>query len=180
MRAGFAETGVDVHETPEDLKGLDSLLHASMERAGPFLRSSFEMPEHSLSAYQLCRYLGGIQNVALATVTAAGEPRVAPIGAFLYRGAFYIPTTMEAARVRHVRRRPAISLTCFEGIDFAVIVHGTAAVLGEEHPDFEVLEGIQRAESGASVREWGSGAFLHVDADLFYSYARNPDQFPGQ
>lgn len=161
-----------MNETPEDLAELDALLHDSMERAGSFLRSSFEMPEHSLSALQLCRHLTGIQTVAFATVTALGEPRVAPIGAFLYRGKFYIPTTMEAARVRHVQRRPAVSLTRFDGIDFAVIAHGTAAVLGEDHPDFNVLEGIQRAESGASVREWGTGAFLRVEAISFYTYAR--------
>jgi hypothetical protein len=167
-----------VHETPQDLDELDALLIASMEKAGPFLRSSFEMPEKSLNARQLCGYLDGIQTVAVATVTAKGEPRVAPIGAFLYRGRFHIPTTMEAARVRHVRRQPAISLTQFEGIDFAVIVHGSAIVLGDDHPDFATLETIQREQTGSSVREWGRGAFIRVAASTFYTFARYPDRFP--
>ncbi len=167
-----------MHETPEDLQVLEELLKGSVERAGPFLRSSFEMPEKSLSSRQLCRYLKGIQTVALATVISRGEPRVAPIGAFLYRGRFHIPTTMESARVRHIRRQPSVSLTLFDGIDFAVIVHGSASILDSGHPDFDVLEAIQREQSGSSVHDWGEGAFLRIDATAFYSFARYPDRFP--
>jgi Pyridoxamine 5'-phosphate oxidase len=166
-----------MHETPQDIAELDELLQRSIEQAGPFLRSSFEMPEKSLSAAQLCRALDRIQTIAIATVTAKGEPRVAPIGAFLYRGHFYIPTTMESARVRHVRRRPGVSLTRFDGIDFAVIVHGEAAVLGEEDPVFATLEGIHRELTGSTVLDWGTGAFIRVEAYAFYTFARYPDQF---
>ncbi|HVX30279.1 MAG TPA: pyridoxamine 5'-phosphate oxidase family protein [Nitrolancea sp.] len=167
-----------MYETPEDLERLDARLRASIERAGPFLRSSFQMPEHSLNARQLARAVTGVVQVALATVTAKGEPRVAPIGAFLYRGEFYIPTTMQAARVRHLRQRPAISLTLYEGIDFAVIVHGMAVVLGEEAAEFETLIEMQRSGQGETVRDWGDGAFIRIDAETIYTYARYPDQFP--
>jgi hypothetical protein len=169
-----------MHETPDDLATLQTLLDASIERAGPFLRSSFEMPDHSLSAAQVVRLLHGVPTVAFATVTSKGEPRVAPIGAIFYRGAFRIPTVMSAMRVRHVRRQPGVSLTYYEGIDLAVIIHGTASVLGVEHPDFSTLENIHRGEIGQSVRDWGEGAFLRVDADVFYTYARYPDRFPDQ
>ena len=52
-----------MHETPTELTRLQELLDDSIERASGFLRSSFEMPEHSLSARQLvaaisvCGYL---------------------------------------------------------------------------------------------------------------------------
>ncbi len=167
-----------MYETPEDLQAFDKLLTDSIVNAGAFLRSSFEMPEKSLSALQLCRYLEGVQTVALATITSKGEPRVAPIGSFIYRGRFHIPTTMESARVRHIRRRSSVSLTLFEGIDFAVIVHGNAEILDAEHPDFDELEAIHREHSGASVRDWGEGAFLRIEAAAFYSFARYPDRFP--
>jgi hypothetical protein len=39
-----------MRETPADLRRLQALLDDSIQRASPFLRSSFEMPEHSLSA----------------------------------------------------------------------------------------------------------------------------------
>ncbi|HEX3722135.1 MAG TPA: pyridoxamine 5'-phosphate oxidase family protein [Nitrolancea sp.] len=167
-----------MHESSDDLARLDEQLRASIERAGPFLRSSFGMPAHSLNARRLARHLQGAPTVALATVTTKGEPRVTPIGAFFVRGHFYIPTTMHSARVRHLRRQPAISLTLFEGIEFAVIVHGTAVVLGEDSPDFEELIDIQRESQSASVRDWGEGAFIRIDADVIYTYALNPEQYP--
>jgi hypothetical protein len=167
-----------VRETDADLAELQALIERGIESAGPFLRSSFQMPEHTLSARQLVRCLEGLPTVACATVSAKGEPRVAPIGALFYRGRFHIPTTMAAARTRHVRRRPAISVTYYQGIDLAVIVHGRATILGAEHPDFATLEALQRAHGGDGVSDWGEGAFLKVDADALYSFARYPAQFP--
>lgn len=167
-----------MYETADDLERLDAQLRASIERAGPFLRSSFQMPEHSLNARQLTRAVQGVKPVALATVTAKGEPRVAPIGAFLYRGDFYIPTTMQAARVRHLRRQPAISLTLYDGIDYAVIVHGQAVVLGEDAAEFEALIEIQLSGQGETVRAWGEGAFIRIDTEMMYTFARYLERFP--
>ncbi|HEX5441374.1 MAG TPA: pyridoxamine 5'-phosphate oxidase family protein [Ktedonobacterales bacterium] len=165
-------------ETTEDVARLDALLRQSIARAGPFLRSSFEMPEHSLSAHQLIAYLQGVQTVALATVTARGEPRVAPIGAIFYRGKFYIPTVAEAARARHVAQRPAVSLTLFAGDGLAIIIHGAAVIVRPDVPEFAAVEQIQRESRGTSVREWGDGVYLRIEADTCYTYARDPDRYP--
>lgn len=70
-----------MYETPEDIHLLQALLDRSIEQAGAFLRQSFQMPNHSLSARQLIHVWQGMQTIALATVTRNGEPRVAPIGA---------------------------------------------------------------------------------------------------
>ncbi|MHB8648009.1 MAG: pyridoxamine 5'-phosphate oxidase family protein [Thermomicrobiales bacterium] len=167
-----------MHETPEEMERLQSLLDRSIERAGPFLRASFEMPEHSLSAEQLARYLQGIQNVAFATVTAKGEPRVAPIGSLFFHGRFHIPTVATAARTRMVTARPAVSLTHFVGDDLAIIVHGSATVIPVDHADFAALEAMQRAASGSSVHDWGEGVYLRVEAATLVTFARYPEQFP--
>lgn len=167
-----------MHETPEDMERLQALLNRSIERAGAFLRSSFEMPEHSLSAGQLVHYLQGIQNVAFATVTAKGEPRVAPIGSLFFRGRFSIPTVATAARTRMVTARPAVSLTHYVGNDLAIIAHGNATVIPANHADFAALEAIQRAASGSSVRDWGEGVYLRIEAETLVTFARYPDQFP--
>src|SRR5262245_16691592 len=103
-----------MRESAADLQRLQELLDRSIERASPFLRSAFEMPQRSLSAERLVKHLDGGLTVALGTVTAAGEPRVAPIAAFLLRGTFYVPTVAEATRARHLARRPGVSLTYFE------------------------------------------------------------------
>ncbi|MDQ6601897.1 MAG: pyridoxamine 5'-phosphate oxidase family protein [Chloroflexota bacterium] len=166
-----------MHETPEDIERLQILLDRSIERAGAFLRSSFEMPEHSFTAGQLVRYLQGIQNVAFATVTAKGEPRIAPIGSLFYRGQFHIPTVATAARTRMVTARPAVSLTHFVGDDLAIIAHGSATVIPADTTDFTALEEMQRAANGSSVRDWGEGIYLRVEAATLVTFARYPDQF---
>lgn len=164
-------------ETHADLEELQRLLTGSMDRAGGFLRSSFGIPDHSLSAPQLTRYLHGVLTVALASVTAKGEPRVAPTGALFWRGRFCIPTTASAARTRHVAARPAVSLTHYSGNELAVIVHGRAYPVTPEHPDFDALEGLHREVGGGSALDWGEGVYLVVDADVMYTYARHPGRY---
>ncbi len=165
-------------ETPEDLEQLQKLLDQSLEQAGDFLRSSFQMPQHSLTAQQLVRYLLGIQTVAFATVTANGQPRVAPVGSLFVRGHFYIPTVATAVRTRHVVKRPAVSLTHFVGNDLAILVHGQAVPIRPDHTDFAMVEALQREHSGQSVREWGDGIYLRIDAEVVHTFARYPEQYP--
>lgn len=170
-----------MRETPNDLQQLQNLLDSSIEQAGPFLRSSFEMPEHSLSARQITNHLEGLPTISMASVTAAGEPRVAPIGAIFYRGSFYAPTVRNAARVRHYESRPALSATYYEGIDLAIIMHGRAAIIDESDPSFAPVDAELKRLTGESVLEWDSadGVYVRVDPNVIYTFARYTDQFPG-
>lgn len=169
-----------MRESDADLEQLQALLDRSIERAGPFLRASFEMPEHSLSARQLAAHLQGALEVALATVTARGEPRVAPTEALFVHGEFHVPTVAEAARARHLARRPGASLTYYEGIDLAVIVHGAAESVGEDDPAFAELDALLVENGHVSVREWsGRGIYLRIRPDVVHTYARHPDRIPG-
>ena len=164
-----------MRETPEDLDRLRALLDRSVEGAGDFLQRSFEMPERSLSAAQLVRFLQGTRTVALATVTRWGEPRVAPIGALFFRGRFHVPAVTTAARTRHLRERPAVSLTLYEGNESATVAHGRAGILEQDHPDFPALE---EAFDG-SVLDWGKGVYLRVETGRLFTFARRPELFPG-
>ena len=166
---------MDMRETQEDIDRLQAVLDTSIERAGAFLRSSFQIPEHSLSAAELAQVLQGVQTVALATVTAKSEPRVAPIGALFYRGDFYIPTVATAARTRHVIKRPAVSLTYFAKNDLAIIVHGCATIITPDHPNFETLEELLQTFSNARVSNWGEGIYLHIHAETIYTYTHHPN-----
>lgn len=161
-------------ETQEDIDRLQASLDVSIERAGDFLRRSFGIPDHSLSANELSQTLQGVLTVALATVTTNGEPRIAPIGALFYRGDFYIPTVATAARTRHIKKRPAVSLTYFAKEDIAIIVHGSATIITPNHQDFEKLEELLRTYSNASVSSWGEGVYLHIHAETIYTYTRHP------
>lgn len=163
-----------MRETVDDLARLQSLLTASIERAGAYLRSSFEMPQRSLSAADLVAALNGLLTVAAATTTRAGEPRVAPTGAFLYRGAFALPTTATSARARHVAARPGLSLTYYQGNDLAVIAHGVASGITPADPDFAPLDALFQELSGGSVLAWGEGVYLRLEANTLYTYRRAP------
>jgi len=165
-------------ETPEDFQYLQVLLDRSIEQAGSFLRQSFQMPAHCLFARQLVHYWQGVQAIALATVTSKGEPRVAPIGAWLFRGRFYIPTVATAVRSKHVMHHPAISFTSYQGNDLAIIVHGDATIIQPDHPDFIAVETFQLERSGHCVREWEGGLFLKISPQMLYTFARSPDQYP--
>jgi len=167
-----------MRETSEDVARLQARLDASVERAGDFLRASFEMPEKGLSAAQVARHLHGSRTVALATVTAGGEPRVAPISALFYRGTFHIPTVATAARPRHILRRPAVSLTYFEGNALAILVHGRSAVIAPGDADFDVLGEMQREAGNGSVLTWGAGVYLRVEPDVMYTHAEDRHTYP--
>lgn len=161
-----------MRERSEDVAALQALLERSIAEAGPFLRSSFQIPQCSMSAEQVVECFARVVVVAFATVTKAGSPRVAPIGALFWRGQFHIPTTLEAARTRHVLARPAVSLAWYDGIDRAAIVHGSADALDASHTDFAELDELHRELTGASVTEWGSGAYLRVVAEQFFTFDR--------
>jgi N-acetylglutamate synthase-like GNAT family acetyltransferase len=163
-----------MRETPEDIERLQTLLDHSIERAGAFLRRSFQMPEHSLTAQELVDCWQGVQTVALATVTTKGEPRIAPIGSLLYRGEIYLPTVATAMRTRHVMKRPAVSLTLFRENELAIIVHGSATIISPGHADFETLEHLLYEATHTKAGEWGEGVYLHIQAEAIYTYNRHP------
>jgi uncharacterized pyridoxamine 5'-phosphate oxidase family protein len=167
-----------LHETRDDFRALTELISRSNDTAGQFLRDSFQIPVKSLSAAQLVHHLQGVVTVALCTVTSKGRPRVAPVVALLYRGKFHIPTVRNALRTRHVLNNPEVSLTVYEGVDFAVIVHGRAHILGRDDESFETLVALQETYSGSSVVDWGDPVFLRVEPTHLYSFARYPERFP--
>lgn len=163
-----------MNETQEDIERLQALLDRSIERAGSFLRRSFQMPEHSLTAREVIEYWQGARTVALATVTTKGEPRIAPISSLLYRGDIYIPTVATAARARHIMKRPAVSLTLFHENALAIIVHGYAAIITPDHADFKTLEHLLYEHANTKAGEWGEGVYLHIQAEAIYTYNRHP------
>lgn len=167
-------------ETAKDLDELQSLINNSIEKAGPFLREAFQMPQKSLSAASLAAHLQGLRTVALATVTASTAPRVAPVGALFYRGHYCVPTQGKAARVRHIQANPLISLTDFDGMDFAVIVHGRASLITPNHADFEALDELlaRYSSSKQGVLSWGEdGLYIRIEAQTLVTFARYPERF---
>ena len=170
-----------MRETAQDLSDLQGLLDHSVGQAGAFLRESMQLDIHTLAAKQVVRYLDGIRTASLATVTAKGEPRVAPIAAIFYRGRYHVPTVVNAARARHLRQRRGVSLTEYAGHDNAVTIHGQATLIGLDHPDFEAVDDAYAALStNGGPRNWGGGGplYIRVDPDVMYATAIHPEEYP--
>ena len=124
------------------MEDLQALLDHSITEASPFLRASFEMPAHSLSA-----------------------------------AAFHVPTVAESARGRHLARRPAASLTYFEGTDVALIAHGQMRVIGQDDSAFADIDREWRKGGLESPTEWsGSPVYLRMEPATLYTYARFPER----
>lgn len=144
-----------MHETPDDLRALQALLDESHAAGGKHLREVFS-DERRLSAAELCERLTGVCVLDLGTVTAKGEPRVAPVDGLFLRGQWHFGTSPEAARARHLAARPAVSGSHTRGEDLAVVVHGQAqrVSVAEGSP----LRAYLLEVYGAQWLEWGHEA----------------------
>jgi uncharacterized pyridoxamine 5'-phosphate oxidase family protein len=126
-----------MYETDEDLAVVQELLDASYSRANEHLRGIWG-PETCVDARELSGELGGIQVLDLATVTPRGEPRVAPVDAFFYRGRFWFGSSPYSVRFRNIRANPAVSGSITRGGEtFLVLVHGEAVEIDPRGPEAE-------------------------------------------
>lgn len=139
-----------MHETPDDLKALQTLLDRSHERAGPHLRRIIT-PDRRVSAEQLAQRLTGMCLLVLATVTADGRPVNGPVDGIFYRGAFHFGTSPDAVRWRHIQARPHVSATHLPAEEFAVTVHGKAVSI-----DLKQNSGFRDTLLGIYLPRYGS------------------------
>ena len=123
-----------MHETLEDLRELQRLIDDSYSNAGPHLLS-IHTPDRRLTASRLAELLPGVRVLALATVTARGEPLVGPVDGLFYRGRFWFGSGADSVRFRHIRARPAVSAAHTVGEELAVVVHGTAREIDVGAPE---------------------------------------------
>jgi nitroimidazol reductase NimA-like FMN-containing flavoprotein (pyridoxamine 5'-phosphate oxidase superfamily) len=114
-----------MHETDDDLAGLQDLLDRSYAGAGPHLLR-IHTSERRLTAEQVAERLQGMVLLALATTTADGRPIVGPVDGVFHRGEFYFGSSPDSVRFRHIAKRPRVSATHLPGEELAVTVHGTA------------------------------------------------------
>lgn len=164
-------------ETAEQLAELQAVLDRSRERARPYLRSIFTA-EKTLSAADLVGLFQGPRQVAVATVSSSGDPRVAPVDALLVRGNFCFGTHETALRIRHLRRNPAISLTYFERDEIAVVAHGLGELIEYGNRDFRELdERFLAVYGGTPSRPDEGSVFVRVVPSLIFTYARDARRF---
>ena len=159
-----------MYETAEDLERLQRLLDDSYEGAGEHLRSIFT-PERRVPAADLAGLLPGVQVLHLGTVTAGGEPRVAPVDGLFYRGRLWFGSSPTSARFRHIRARPQVSGTITKGEEFAVIVHGRAHEISTAEEATKSFVDYLLEVYGDGWRDWGSGAaYAWIEAARMFTF----------
>ncbi len=156
-----------VHETADDLRELQRLLDESHAAMGEHMRSIFT-EERRLSAEALAERLTGVCVLDLGTVTAKGEPRVAPVDGLFFRGKWHFGSSPSSARFRHIKARPAVSGSHTRGEELAVIVHGTARVVEPVGPFREFLLEVY----GSTWEDWaGEAPYAMIEPARMYTFA---------
>ena len=164
-------------ESEAEIAEMHRLFDDTLRRANPHMLS-IVTPERRLSARQVAAFLQGTRHVALATVTAKGEPRVSPIDCLFIHGRFTMGTGGEAARLRHLRANPACSATYVEGDRVAVVVNGTVEWIGREHPDHCEIHGTWQATYDMDPYDLGPGVTLfRIAPASMWAFASQPEKF---
>jgi hypothetical protein len=96
-----------------------------------------------------------MRTINLATVTVGGEPRISAVDGHFLHGRWVFTTSGTAAKARHLRARPAASISYVDGERIGVFSHGQVEFLDENHPDFAEIEEHLTSHYGSSPSSWG-------------------------
>ncbi len=165
-----------MHETPQDLLRLQTMLDDSYEAAGAHLKAVIT-PERRLSAEQLSERLQGMCLLVLATVTADGRPINGPVDGFFYRGDWYFGSSDDSLRFRHIRARPQVSATHMPAEEFSVTTHGRATEISVATLDDGAFRtmlldfyGERFGEHAAAIFDSPGVAYARIDAERMYTF----------
>jgi general stress protein 26 len=143
-----------VLETAAETAALQELLDRSLSTSTEHLRSIINQ-DRVLTAADLVALLTGMKVLAVATVTAHGEPRISALDGHFLHASWSFSTSVTAAKARHLRDRPAVSVAHVDGEVMAVFSHGRAERMRESEPDWDETLGHWIAHYGSSPLEWG-------------------------
>ncbi|GAA1626634.1 hypothetical protein GCM10009744_13170 [Kribbella alba] len=141
-------------ETSDEVTELQRLLDAAYDRSTEHLRNIIT-GARKLDAQDLTKVLTGMRTLNLATVTAGGEPRISAVDGHFLHGRWVFTTSGTAAKARHLRARPAASISYVDGERIGVFSHGQVEFLDENHPDFAEIEEHLTSHYGSSPSSWG-------------------------
>jgi hypothetical protein len=156
-----------VHETPEELAGLQQLLDDSAAAGGPHLTEIISS-ERRLTAAQLCERLTGMRLLTVASVTADGRPLAGAVDGYLLHGTWYFSSGRNSVRMQHLRARPAISGVYLPGESLQVSVHGRAEL-------FEFSEPVH----GPALRQAMLDHYLPIQGRSFEEWIDSSDEAIG-
>lgn len=162
-------------ETDAELEWLQALLDESLPRSSEHLRSIVKPGERTLTAPQLAGVITGMCTLALATVTAKGEPRISAVDGHFLHGRWVFSTDGSAVKARHLRTRPAASVAHLRGDDLGVFAHGDVEFVEKDQADWTAIDDHLTKHYGSSPTTWGDDiVFLRLQPHWMVAYAFNP------
>lgn len=115
---------VVMYETEEELAALDALLARSRAGASAHLRA-IVTDDRAPDAAEVVRMTSTMRTLAVATVTARGEPRISALDGHFLHGTWTFGTEAHSVKAGHLARRPAVSVAWIDGEAFGVFAHGS-------------------------------------------------------
>lgn len=149
-----------MRESESELRELQALLDQSRASATAHLRGIID-DERALGAVDIAGLLTGMKVVAMATVTATGEPRISALDGHFLHGTWTFSTSGTAAKARHLESRPAVSVAHIDHESFAVFAHGGAVRISSGNPEWEDTLDHWTTHYGASPLSWGEDVRLY-------------------
>jgi general stress protein 26 len=149
-----------MYETAEEITALQDLLERSYAGATEHLRGIIN-ERRRLSAQDLVALLTGMKVLSVATVTAAGEPRISALDGHFLHGTWSFSTSGTALKARHLRKRPVVSVAHIDNEELGVFSHGRVSELHEDDDDFAPTIAHWTQHYGGSPLEWGDDIRLY-------------------
>ena len=147
-------------ETTGEITALQELLDASHASSTGHLRSIIN-DDRMLSARDLVAVLTGMRVLSVATVTARGEPRISALDGHFLHATWTFSTDGSAAKARHMRARPAVSVAHVDNEDLALFSHGRVEEMRDSDPDWAETLGHWTAYYHSSPLSWGNDIRLY-------------------
>lgn len=143
-----------MYETEAEITGLQELLASSHAKATEHLRGIIH-GDRVLSAADLVALLTGMRVLSVATVTAAGEPRISAVDGHFLHASWSFSTSGDAAKARHLRARPVVSVAHVDNEALAVFSHGKVTDLRRGDDDHDEILDHWTRHYGGSPYDWG-------------------------
>lgn len=147
-------------ETPEEITALQALMDRSHAGASAHLKDIVS-GSHRLAAPALLAAVTGMKVLSLATVTAAGEPRISAVDGHFLHGSWTFGTDGGSVKARHLAARPAVSLAHVDGERCGIFAHGYAHQLLSTDPGYDETIAHWTAHYGSDPTTWGTDVRMY-------------------
>ncbi len=147
-------------ETPEEITAVQELMDRSHAGASGHLQDIVS-GNRRLDAAGVLAATTGMKVLSLATVTAAGEPRISAVDGHFLHGAWTFGTDGGSVKARHLATRPAVSLAHVDGERCGIFAHGYAHQLLPADAGYAEMIAHWTAHYGSDPTTWGEDVRMY-------------------